>query len=160
MMRHFSKSHGSHCYLRSFQTKCSKCGMDVLYWECTHGCKIFFDYPPYGKLIKHFCRKRFGENQKNNNRIIVKTPTILLENSSPSCPVCGKFFKNEKNLNNHLSSLKDLDYHHTLFFDNKILFTNDDRMHEQTKLQDFFKKKERFENKPKFGRINIKKKEN
>lgn len=140
MMRHFSKPHGRHCYLRSFQTKCPKCGMDVLYWECTHGCKIFFDYPPYGKLVKHFCRKNLGERETNKYRIIVKKPIILVENVPPSCPVCGKFFKSEKNLKDHLSSLKELDYNHKLFFENKILFTDDYYEHEQTKFQEFLKK--------------------
>jgi hypothetical protein len=60
MMRNFNKSHGKHCYYRSFQTKCLRCGVEVLYWECRHGCKIFFNYPPYGKLIQHRCRRYTG----------------------------------------------------------------------------------------------------
>ena len=79
-MRHFYKSHGKHCYLRSFQTSCRKCGADVLYWECTHGSKIFFDYPPYGKLRRHYCRNLDGISHKRKIfPVVVKKPKGLLE---------------------------------------------------------------------------------
>ncbi|MHA2132040.1 MAG: hypothetical protein ACW99L_18885, partial [Promethearchaeota archaeon] len=106
-MRHFYKVHGRHCYLRSFQTTCKKCNANVLYWECRHGSKVFFNYPPYGKLIRHYCRHRIGTSkQMKNFRVIVKKPKGLLENSSPSCPVCGKLFSTIQNLNDHINNLK------------------------------------------------------
>jgi len=90
-MRHFYKTHGKHCYLRSFQTKCPKCGKDVLYWECGHGSKKIFNYPPYRKLIRHFCRQdKTGINNRKRFPVIVKSTKGLLENESPSCPICGK----------------------------------------------------------------------
>ncbi|MHA1491273.1 MAG: hypothetical protein ACTSRI_16685 [Promethearchaeota archaeon] len=147
MMRHFYKSHGKHCYLRSFQTKCPKCGTPVLYWECTHGCKIFFEYPPYGKLIKHICRQSIEKKRKNKYPIIIKKPRNLLEEASPSCPVCGKLFKNETNLKEHLKASRQNDYRHDLFLKGIILI-NDKRNQIKTQY------------KPKFGRINVKKRKN
>ncbi|MFX1411479.1 MAG: hypothetical protein ACFFA6_14100 [Promethearchaeota archaeon] len=152
-MRHFYKTHGRHCYLRSFQTKCPKCGVDVLYWECTHGSKVFFEYPPYGKLVRHFCRRHLGRfNKRRNFPIVIKIPKGLLENSSPNCPICGKLFKCEKDLNNHLEALKRDDKPHKIFYENSFLFENSIRnnlgKNDQDKVYD----------QPKFGRINIKKK--
>jgi len=147
-MRLFYKSHGKHCYLRSFQTSCPRCGEDVLYWECTHGSKVFFQYPPYGKLIRHICRihKDLG---RNKYPVIVKSPKKLLENASPSCPTCGKLFKTEKNLESHLKQLRKSDSLHRQYYKNKILI-------EDNSLQknfDMFK----IRYKPKFGAINIRK---
>lgn len=112
-MNYNHKSHGSHCYLRSFKTKCPNCGEDVLYWECTHGCKVFFEYPPYGKLIKHKCRKK-PTNQKKKYEPIVKKPKGLLDNPNLYCPACGKVFQNKKNLKDHINSLKSQDYYHRI----------------------------------------------
>ena len=87
-MRHYYKSHGKHCYLRSFQSKCPKCNVNILFWECTHGCKVFFEYPPYGKLVRHICRRRDGSfNQKPKFSIIVKKPEGLLEDQSLSLKI-------------------------------------------------------------------------
>lgn len=153
-MRHFYKAHGRHCYLRSFQTKCPKCGVDVLYWECAHGSKVFFEYPPYGKLIRHFCRYQSARfDRKRKFPIIVKIPKGLLENSSPSCPVCGKLFKNNKDLNNHLETLKKDDKPHKTFFKNDFVFENGSWNTNQKKIDQI-----KLYEKPKFGRINIKKK--
>jgi len=153
-MRHYYKSHGKHCYLRSFQTKCSKCGADVLYWECRHGSKIFFNYPPYGKLIKHFCRYTKGQPVvKKDFPVIVTTPKGLLEKESPSCPACGKLFKNPKNLNDHLKNMRNRDDLHHNFDKNKLNF----ELGYQEKNQENSDKYKLY-NKPKFGKINIKKK--
>jgi endogenous inhibitor of DNA gyrase (YacG/DUF329 family) len=152
-MRHFYKSHGRHCYLRSFQTKCPKCGKEVLYWECTHGSKVFFEYPPYGKLIRHICQKSSGKyGKKVNYEILIKIPKGLLEKRSPNCPVCGKLFKSEKDLNNHLQALRKEENLHKQFFENKLIFEN-------THSEDIKKENRHniFYNKPRFGRINIKK---
>ncbi|MFX0074653.1 MAG: hypothetical protein ACFE96_04390 [Candidatus Hermodarchaeota archaeon] len=151
-MRHKYKSHGKHCYLRSFQTSCKKCGADVLYWECTHGSKIFFEYPPYGKLIRHFCRGARGLlHNKKEFSIVVKPPKGLLENPYHSCPVCGKLFKNERSLQDHFKELKKSDLEHFLFTSNKLIFSDkiDERKKKTTKLN-------AIQYEPKFGRINIK----
>ena len=144
-MRHFYKSHGKHCYLRSFQTSCRKCGADVLYWECTHGSKIFFEYPPYGKLQRHYCRNLNGISHKRKIfPVVVKKPKGLLENPYFSCPVCGKLLKD------HLNELKKNDSKHKLFFQNKIIFKN--KFNDMNKLKS---EKNKFQDKPRFGRINI-----
>ena len=145
-MRHFYSAHGKHCYLRSFQIKCPKCSADVLYWECQHGCKVFFEYPPYGKLIKHSCRRYMSKSQKNKYPIIVKKPKKLLEDASPSCPICGKLFKTENDVKKHLKQIKKIDLPHKEFLESKFWFDNfleENNQKISTKL--------------KFGRINIKK---
>jgi len=153
-MRHFYKTHGKHCYLRSFQTKCRKCGADVLYWECRHGSKIFFNYPPYGKLIRHYCR-HFTTNLQRKTKfpVIVKTPKGLLEKESPSCPMCGKLFKNLKDLNDHLKNLKNQDVLHENFNNNNMdieLGYRENSQKNSEKYNVYYK--------PNFGKINIKKK--
>jgi hypothetical protein len=152
-MRHFYKSHGKHCYLRSFQSKCPFCNADVLYWECSHGCKVFFEYPPYGKLIKHYCRHHLSQPyQENKYRIIVKKPKGLLNSATISCPICGKLFKDEIILKDHLIQMKKNDYEHKLFSENQLFFEKDKK---RWKDSDFGKVETQY--KPKFGRINIKK---
>lgn len=151
-MRQIYKSHGSHCHLRSFQTKCPKCGATVLYWECTHGCKVFFNYPPYGKLVRHYCRVALNEKTKNKYPVIVKPPCYLSENPSPSCPICGKLFKTENDLNKHLRQSKERDSFHKLFYSNEIAFKSDKFDKGQEK-----KDKSKVQYNPLFGRINIKK---
>jgi hypothetical protein len=152
-MRHFYKSHGKHCYLRSFKTSCPTCGADVLYWECTHGSKIFFEYPPYGKLIKHYCRKYLSsKSQKNKFKVIVKIPNRIFENPKVSCPVCGKLFNTTSSLDDHLSQLRRIDSDHKCFFNDKIKFNEKNR---DKGNKDQIQNKRYI--KPKFGRLNIKK---
>jgi uncharacterized C2H2 Zn-finger protein len=153
MMPQFFRVHGSHCFLRSFKTYCSRCGEEVLYWECTHGSKVFFQYPPYGKLIKHKCNKYQNKKLKNEYSVIIKKPKGLLEIPSPSCPSCGKIFKNEDSLKNHLNQLRKIDTLHNSFIENKMVIEKD-------KLGNNYKKIKESEvyYRPIFGRVNIKKK--
>jgi hypothetical protein len=152
-MRHFYKSHGKHCYLRSFKTSCPTCGADVLYWECTHGSKIFFEYPPYGKLVKHYCRKYLASKaQKNKFKVIVKTPNRLFEDSKVSCPVCGKIFHNRNSLDDHLTMLKKTDPEHKQFFTDRIKFREGESREKNKKP----KENNSFPA-PRFGQVNIKK---
>jgi len=153
-MRHFYKTHGKHCYLRSFKSSCPSCGEDVLYWECTHGCKVFFQYPPYGKLIRHKCKIYKSKNKNNQNKypVIVKKPKGLLEEASPSCPACGKLFKSELNLKEHLKQVRKSDLIHKIFFEQEIIFEDNSLKNE--KLDD--KMKIRYT--PIFGKINLKRK--
>ncbi|MFX0012280.1 MAG: hypothetical protein ACFE9R_18350 [Candidatus Hermodarchaeota archaeon] len=149
-MRHYSKSHGRHCYLRSFPTTCRKCGADVLYWECTHGSKLFFEYPPYGKLQRHYCRKvTTGKNGKNQFQKIVKSPRGLLVDPFLSCPVCGRLFKNKSSLEDHIKEVKKYDSNHNLFFKDKFFFNYEGSSGNKKSVVA-----------PKFGRINIKKSKN
>ena len=145
IMRHNYKSHGKHCFRRSFQTKCRKCGVDVLYWECTHGSKIFFEYPPYGKLVRHYCRKPLGKKIINKYPVFVKRPEKLLKDASPSCPACGKLFKNEYDLKEHLKQLKNRDELHEQFLKNDFIFNIENK-----------RKKSSSSNNYVFGKMNIK----
>ncbi len=152
-MRHYYKPHGKHCYLRSFQSECPKCNAKILYWECTHGCKVFFEYPPYGKLVRHLCRhyKEAFTIKKSIQNIVIKS-TRILQKQSPSCPVCGKLFKDIKSLNDHLENLKKTDIYHKLFINNKLLFENNLK---EVKLKDSNHLKSY--DYPAFGKLNIKK---
>ncbi|MFW9945950.1 MAG: hypothetical protein ACFFDX_03885 [Candidatus Odinarchaeota archaeon] len=155
-MRHYYKSHGKHCYLRSFQTTCPKCGVDVLYWECSHGSRVFFQYPPYGKLIRHYCRHSSKLSHQNKKfQVIVKTPNYLLDSLFLNCPICGKPFKDIKNLKDHLKQMKKNEEKHRLFFSNSMKFEGEFMEFKNEKYEQVNPK-----NKPKFGKINIKKKEN
>ena len=151
-MRHYSKSHGSHCYLRSFKTFCPNCGVDVLYWECTHGSKVFFNYPPYGRLQRHYCRRDKALSRKTTFHVIVKTPKGLLEEPFITCPICGSIFKEEIALKNHLKSMRTQDNEHKLFFHNEMVFENGQKKGRFSQFED-----NRFKQYPKFGRINFKK---
>ncbi|MHA1196005.1 MAG: hypothetical protein ACTSRH_06075 [Promethearchaeota archaeon] len=149
MMRHYYKSHGSHCFLRAFLTQCPRCGKDVLYWECTHGSKVFFEYPPYGKLIKHYCRQSLTRYTKRiKEQVIVRIPEKIFESSNFTCPSCGKLFKREIDLMNHVKSMKKNDVLHESFLKNEITFISNE-IHD---------KKNIFSDLPKFGKITIKKK--
>ena len=151
-MRHFYKSHGKHCYLRSFQTSCRKCGADVLYWECTHGSKMFFEYPPYGKLIRHNCRKdRELLRGEKKYPIVVKTPRALLGEPYYSCAVCGKTFRDESSLKDHIKTQKKNDLEHKMCFRNKLTIQNLNRS-----MNNSCPNHNTVQHKPKFGRINIK----
>jgi hypothetical protein len=124
----------------------------VLYWECTHGSKIFFEYPPYGKLQRHFCRKDRGLLYKKKKfPVVVKPPKGLLENPYFSCPVCGKLFKKETSLQDHFKELKKDDLEHFLFTTDKLVFK--DKIDKKNEIDS---ERKDFQYKPKFGRINVK----
>ncbi|MCK4287430.1 MAG: hypothetical protein KAX18_14565 [Candidatus Lokiarchaeota archaeon] len=124
----------------------------MLYWECTHGSKIFFEYPPYGRLQRHFCRKDRGlSNKRKEFPIVVKSPKGLLGNPYFNCPVCGKIFKKDTSLQDHFKELNKNDLEHYLFSNNKLVFNN--KFNNKTKLDS---DSDKFRYKPKFGRINIK----
>lgn len=150
-MRHYYKTHGRHCYLRSYKTSCPSCGKDVLYWECTHGSKVFFEYPPYGKLIRHRCKKYKGKSRRKKYKIIVKSPKGISEDPSPRCKACGKYFSDEASLQSHIEQLKSYDAIH------KDLFAFDRK---DTSSNGFSNKKEekfKLHYKPEFGKITFKK---
>lgn len=142
------KSHGKHCHLRSFPTKCPRCGAEVLYWECRHGSKIFFNYPPYGKLIQHHCQTKYKKSRKNKYPVIIKKPLNISSENSPCCPACGKMFKTEEDREQHLKDSSKLDDLHILYFQNKITLQSSDKEDKQWDLKN--------KDLPKFGRINIK----
>jgi len=94
-------------------------------------------------------------NIRRSYTIIVKTPKGLLEKESPSCPVCGKLFKSDISLKDHLKGSKNNNDFHKAFLNNKLIFEKDHR-EISVKNSDQIK----VYNKPKFGRINIKKRKN
>jgi len=143
------KSHGSHCFLRSFKTECPNCGKGVLYWECTHGCKVFFEYPPYGKLIKHKCKKKRNKDRKKTYKNIIKKPKGLLNNPNLHCPACGKVFQNKQCLRDHIRSLKSQDYYHRILISSFDDLDSNDLKINQTKNET--------KHKPVFGKITFKK---
>ncbi|TXT66522.1 MAG: hypothetical protein BAJALOKI1v1_280020 [Promethearchaeota archaeon] len=156
-MRHFSRSHGRHCYLRSFKSECPRCGADILYWECTHGSKVFFEYPPYGKLIKHICKRRRQKNIKKRHKNIVKTPKGLLENPNVFCPACGKAFNNKESLRDHVKELEKCDYYHKIFFSTLQFNDQEDIDLNPPEMNHKNNNKNKYD-KPVFGKINFKNK--
>ena len=77
----------------------------------------------------------------------------LLEKESPSCPACGKLFKSLENLNDHINNLKKQDGLHQDFDKNKLNFELGYREKSQANSDKY-----KLYYKPKFGKINIKKK--
>ncbi|MBY9007555.1 MAG: hypothetical protein KGD63_12440 [Candidatus Lokiarchaeota archaeon] len=147
-MRHFYRSHGKHCHLRSFKSNCPKCQVDVLFWECTHGSKVFFQYPPYGKLIRHICKKGRQNERKNRFKVIVKNPREFKLIPPIQCDICGKIFKNKEGLENHMIQLSKIDYlHKSLIKRDKKFIKNISDQNLKSKNNEYF---------PAFGKINFK----
>lgn len=113
--------HGSHCRKRSFPTKCPKCKASVLFWECFHGVKVFFEYPIYGKPIKHLCT-HIGRSKKRNQIVITRAEHAQKELNlvSYQCPVCNKIFSTENSLSIHINQLKKQDDSHAKFFNKNL----------------------------------------
>ena len=53
------------CTRRKFPLNCRYCGQLVVYWECYHGAKVFFDPPDLGK---HQCGFSAGAHAPANHR--------------------------------------------------------------------------------------------
>ncbi|MBY8984444.1 MAG: hypothetical protein KGD65_05230 [Candidatus Lokiarchaeota archaeon] len=92
-------------------------------------------------------------NSKYKIPVIVKIPKEFLEKESPSCPVCGKLFKNLENLNDHVNNLKKQDGLHQDDDKDKLNFELGYREKNQVNFEKF---KSYFN--LKFGKINSKKK--
>lgn len=105
-------------------------------------------------MIRDFCRnsRSIVIIKKKFRNIVKKLREISLKKSS-SCPICGKSFKNAPSLKNHIEDSKEIDIYHKLFINNKVLFEAEDK--DNTK-----KNSVKINNKPKFGKINVKKKKN
>lgn len=113
---------------------------------------MFFNYPVYGKLIRHLCQSYVSKSKKNKYPIIVKTPNKILKENGPSCSFCGKSFKSTIDLDSHLKELKKLDPLHKRFVENIPIFRSNSSevvFSKKSEKDSYFK--------PKFGRINIKK---
>ena len=53
--------HPYDCAVKSYPTNCGCCKRQVVYWECWHGSKVFFDPPDRGE---HDCSERSGAPRK------------------------------------------------------------------------------------------------
>ncbi|UYP46362.1 hypothetical protein NEF87_002647 [Candidatus Lokiarchaeum ossiferum] len=108
-----------HIKLRSFPTKCRKCGQSVLFWESTKGAKIFFDLPIYGRPFPHHCpakqRKKFEVKETYQDHKLKS-----LEKITFTCPVCGRILDSESALELHIKKLVKQDDRHDNFF-NQVL---------------------------------------
>ena len=123
--------------VRSFPTKCQRCGAPVLYWEGDRGTKIFFNLPIYGKPISHRCKR-----QGRKKRLPIKTHHELLvdklEKVTYQCPVCSKLCNTELALTNHIKKMKKQDDEHSEFFGQTLDLINfDDEEEMMAKASDF-----------------------
>ena len=116
------KTHGSWCTLRSFETHCQKCNKKVLYWECRHGCKVFFDLPASRPMTKHICNRKSYKEFRREQEEKFRVEYVFREDYN--CPVCQKFFSSEKALKNHLKNLRHQDDEHSMYYANEKLGTN------------------------------------
>ena len=117
--------------VRSFPTKCKRCGKPVLYWDGSAGSKVFFDYPVYGKPMKHYClptiRNRSNVIETHNDH-----QRKLVERSEFQCPVCQKVFQTESALEMHINKMRKQDDYHYNFFDQllDLIDFDDDEPHD------------------------------
>ncbi|MCK4239933.1 MAG: hypothetical protein KAX33_12465 [Candidatus Lokiarchaeota archaeon] len=151
----FRSIHGPHCLLRAFKTVCPKCKNDVFYWECSHGSKVFFEYPIYGRLIRHKCKKHSTkENSKKKNHIKVKIPLFIIKDNF-SCPICGKIFSKKNQLVDHIKQLKKSDEAHHNFYNNKLNLKTDSEILNYDLNKNLSKNENKNHYRPTFGKITI-----
>ncbi|MHA1269207.1 MAG: C2H2-type zinc finger protein [Candidatus Helarchaeota archaeon] len=113
------RSHGQWCTRRSFETVCPRCGKKVFYWECDHGCKVFFELPLRRPFTKHRCYWKSYSEIKIEMEASLEREYDFRERYS--CPVCYKSFKSEKDLRNHLKSMKKQDDDHIAYYRNELI---------------------------------------
>ncbi len=151
----FNRIHGKHCLLRAFKTVCPRCKNDVFYWECSHGSKVFFEYPIYGRLIRHKCKKHLTkENLKKKNHIKVKI-SLFIEKDNFGCPICGKIFNKKNRLVDHIKQLKKSDEAHHSFYNNKLNFKTDSEIFNYNLTKNLNENENKNHYKPTFGKITI-----
>ncbi len=152
--------HGAACTLRTFVSKCKRCGAPVLYWECIHGCKVFFQYPVYGKLIRHRCA-RVEDPSRQEESEIAEREYQQTHKQFFQCPVCAKNFTTERQLDQHIKEKKNIDdAHHNFFlggqyFDQINAFVNSPEYKQGIGIP--VKKFQRLSEEVKFGKIVFKK---
>jgi transposase-like protein len=88
---------------------------------------------------------------KKKYPIVVKTPKGLLGEPYYSCTVCGKMFRDEGSLKDHFNAQRKNDLEHKMFLNNKLTFRNRNKT-----MNNSNDNSNKFQHKPKFGRINIK----
>jgi hypothetical protein len=130
--------HGPHCRLRSFPIKCKKCGELAMFWECTHGCRVLFQYPIYGRPIRHICSNSIVKKSKKNYVLVPHGEHKLqqIERTTYRCPVCKKIFDTDSALNSHIQRLKKSDDNHAEFFGEILDLINFDLVEYDTEWND------------------------
>ncbi len=138
--------------VRCFPTKCRNCGKPVLYWENVKGSKVFFDYPIIEKFHQHYCKiaskkipeKSFTERQYEIHNV-----------EKFQCPLCGKIFDKEAELNQHLKDRQRTDPLYQEFFQNMLVF---DVVGENSEKSVINKKKvSNYGNSSQFGKVLLRK---
>nr|MDO8108889.1 hypothetical protein [Candidatus Sigynarchaeota archaeon] len=126
--------HDRSCRLRSFPTTCKFCGQKLLYWECTHGCKVMFEFDKFGRLAGHH-KCHGAASGVRSSRPLKKRPPALAESGfdissvskkfienlfkeSFQCPVCKEKFASEASYYQHLHQKKAIDDNHSAFYRN------------------------------------------
>ncbi|MHA1681671.1 MAG: hypothetical protein ACTSUE_11735 [Promethearchaeota archaeon] len=129
--------HGKWCRTRSFPTTCSACGAKLLFWACSHGCRVMFEFDKFGRLAgKHKCKARETPVKRKEKRswfdydndfdlsTISKQYLEKMFEESYQCPVCGEKFGSELHYYQHLKQRKEMDDDHFLFYqENRRIIT-------------------------------------
>ncbi|MFX0102281.1 MAG: hypothetical protein ACFFCS_22140 [Candidatus Hodarchaeota archaeon] len=100
-----------------------------MYWECTHGCKVFFEFDKFGRFGgKHKCKGRGATSRPKKKRpyfdydndfdisTVSKSFIEKLFKESYKCPVCKEEFASESHYYQHLNGKKNYDDDHNKFY--------------------------------------------
>lgn len=122
--------HGRACRKRSFPFTCKQCGARVLFWECTHGCKVVFEFDTGGRLAgRHRCKATHGSTAPkkprkwfdlDNSFDMASVSKRFLENlfkESYRCPACKATFKTETSYFQHVKQKAEMDEVHARFYE-------------------------------------------
>jgi len=124
--------HDHSCRLRSFPTTCKFCGAKLLYWECTHGCKLMFEFDRFGRLAGHHKCRGSLPGVRSSRPLKPRPPALAEEGfdissvskafieklfkDSFQCPVCKERFTSESSYYQHLRQKKAMDDKHEQFY--------------------------------------------
>jgi uncharacterized C2H2 Zn-finger protein len=98
-------THGPDCQTKTYwPTICRECGMQVIFWSCTCGSKVFFEVG-FPDLIKHECK--FARTQKYSRTEEKPTSNPLIR-----CPFCPKKMEG-RNLAGHVKQFhaSEIEFH-------------------------------------------------
>lgn len=113
----------------------------MLYWECSHGCKIMLEFDRFGRLSgKHRCpgakdeqqahaRKRRKPFDYDNDFDLPSISKTYLEKQfmeSYQCPACGLLFSDEAHFRQHLKQKREQDDEHHALYHGKVTIEKED----------------------------------